>query len=328
MANPILDNFENLIRPGPRIEWLEKWLLEEVWTTGRYQSLSPIEYLNDGESKVNELEEIIAQAAYRLYDEFLEEPPKERNVLSFIEDAESNALVIFDGLSLREIPVLLNLAQKSNFIVQEVGVSRSALPTDTISFIEQRLKFGSVAPSQLPKRREFKERGISAYYYDSPSQRHILELDAKKLFLWSAFPDNTYSDSGARFAQHFEQIHKLLETAWLNTVQQIPRGRRIFITSDHGYVYLGAGLTFARSNSELRPLSEYLGGERYRLLSEVDDQPPEHPDLAVFRSLKVAVLRGRIQTHPPGKATSRLYKHGGLSIMEMLVPWVVLEAKT
>ncbi|HZX15018.1 MAG TPA: hypothetical protein VFF49_11540 [Thermodesulfobacteriota bacterium] len=328
MTNLILNNFESLIRPGPRIEWLEKWLLGEVWTTVRYQSLSPIEYLNDGESKVNELEEIIAQAAYRLYDEFLEEPRQGRNILGFIENDESSALVIFDGLSLREIPVLLNLAQKSNFIVQEVGVSYSALPTETISYIEQRLKLGSVAPSQLPRRREIKEKGISAYYYDSQSQRHLLDPDARKLFLWSAFPDNTYSDSGARFAEHFEQIHTLLETAWLNTVQQIPRGRRILITSDHGYVYLGAGLTFARSNSELRPLSEYLGGERHRDLTEEGNQPPEHPDLAVYPNHKVAVLRGRIQTHPPGKSATRLYKHGGLSIMEMLVPWIVLEAKT
>lgn len=320
-----MDNFRDLIAQGSRVEWLERWLLEEVWTAERYQNLSPSEYLKDGESKVNELEEIIAKAAYRLYDEFLDEPPPGRNVLDFIGSEQPCALAIFDGLSLREIPVLLNLAQKSNFTIREIGTSYSTLPTETIDFIGQKLKFGSVAPSQLPRRREVKERGIAAYYYDSPSQQHPLDRDSKKLLLWSAFPDNTYSDSGARFAQHFMQIHTRLETAWLNTVQQIPHRQRILITSDHGYVYFGSGLSFERSNPELRPLSEYLGGERYRRLTEEGGQPPEHPDLAVYPNYKVAVLRGRVQTHPPGKSASRLYKHGGLSIMEMLVPWIVLE---
>ena len=325
MSNLIVDNFQDLIAQGSRVEWLERWLLEKVWTTERYQGLSPYEYLKDGESKVNELEEIIAKAAYRLYDEFLNESPPGRNVLDFIESEQLCALVIFDGLSLREIPVLLNLARKSNFTIREIGVSCSTLPTETIDFIERKLKFGRVAPSQLPRRREVKDKGIAAYYYNNPSQQHLFNRDSKKLLLWSAFPDNTYSDSGARFAQHFEQIHILLETAWFNTVQQIPHGRRILITSDHGYVYFGSGLSFERSNPELRPLSEYLGGERYRRLSEKDIKPPEHPDLAVYPKYKVAVLRGRIQTHPPGKSASRLYKHGGLSIMEMLVPWIVLE---
>jgi len=324
MSNLIMDNFHSLIAQGPRIKWLEKWLLREIWSTERYNSLSPLKYLNDGESKVNELEEIIVQAAYRLYDEFLDESPQGRNVLDFLESEDFCALVIFDGLSLREIPVLLNLAEKSNLTIGQVGVSCSSLPTETIDFIEQKLKFGSVAPSQLPRRKEIKEKGITVYYYDNPSQQYPIDQNSKKLLLWSAFPDNTYSDSGARFAQHFEQIHTLLETAWLNTVQQISRGRKILITSDHGYVYLGAGLSFARSNPELRPLTEYLGGERYRRLRKGDNPPPEHPDLIVYPNRKVAVLRGRVQTHPPGKSASRLYKHGGLSIMEMLVPWIVL----
>ena len=71
-------------------------------------------------------------------------------------------------------------------------------------------------------------------------------------------------------------------------------------------------------------MTEDFGDERYRRLTEEDVKPPEHPDLAVYPGRKVAVLRGRIQTHPPGKGANRLYKHGGLSIMEILVPWIVL----
>lgn len=51
-----------------------------------------------------------------------------------------------------------------------------------------------------------------------------------------------------------------------------------------------------------------------------------HPDLAVFPHRRVAMVRGRVQTHPPGPAATRLYKHGGLSLMEMLTPWIVLDS--
>jgi hypothetical protein len=105
-------------------------------------------------------------------------------------------------------------------------------------------------------------------------------------------------------------------------VQQIPAGRTILITSDHGYVYFGAGLSFSRDNTALRPLSAYLGGERCKRLE--GRAAPEHADLLVLHDRDVALMRGRVQTHPPGPASSRLYRHGGLSLMEMLTPWLVL----
>ena len=39
----------------------------------------------------------------------------------------------------------------------------------------------------------------------------------------------------------------------------------------------------------------------------------------------VSMIRGRVQTHPRGEAARKLYKHGGLSLMKMLTPWVILE---
>ena len=121
------------------------------------------------------------------------------------------------------------------------------------------------------------------------------------------------------------QIQALLESAWKATVMPIPRGRRILVTSDHGYVFLDAGLSFTRQRDELRPLSAYLGGERYARLSE-SGEPPSHEDLKVYPARDVAVLKGRVQPHPPGPASNKLYKHGGLSLMEMLTPWLVLSA--
>ena len=325
---PLLDRalLDRLTVPGPRLPWLAEWLMEDVWSSDRYADLGPLEYLQQGEKEVNAFEELLAAAAWRIYDELLTPPSSERDLSTFLEGQEPRSAVVFDGLSLREVPAVLRLAEQARLEIQTVGFSLAAVPGDTMEYVEQRLGAGRVAPSQLRSRRELAERGIKAYYYSHQNQQHRLEENGETLLLWSAFPDNTYADSPARFPQHFEQIHSLLETAWLNTIQQLPKGRRILITSDHGYVFFGSGLSFARDNEELRPLRAYLAGERFRRLGD-GTPPPEHPDLAVLEDKGVAVIRGRVQTHPPGPAAAKLYKHGGLSLMEMLTPWIVLEGR-
>jgi hypothetical protein len=316
--------FERLCAPGSRLPWLREWLLGSVWTAQRYAARSPVEFLEQGEREVNELEEIIAAAAPRIYDELLGNVSPERDVRAFLDDMQPCAVVVFDGLSLREVPLLLRLAEKSKLTpLESPDFSFAAVPSETVDFIDQRLRFGRIAPSLWRDGKAISNSDIKAYYYDSPTSRQRLDADAQALLLWSSFPDQTYKDSGARFPQHFEQMHTLLETAWMNTVQQIPASRTILVTSDHGYVYFGSGLSFSRSNTAVRPLTAYLGGERSARISE-KGQPPQHPDLLAPPGRDLAIIRGRVQTHPPGPASNKLYKHGGLSLMEMLTPWLVL----
>lgn len=324
MPSLSLKILDRLTLQGPRLEWLRDWLLGEVWTPARYDDFGAIEFLNRGEREVNEMEEVLSAAAPRIYDELLADPVPERSVRTFLERRRPCATVVFDGLSLREIPIILRLAQEGGFTVCEVDVTTAAVPSETVDFVAQRLQAGRVSPSQLPGRRELKQAEIEVFYYDHEGRRHQLPVDCPALCLWSAFPDQTYQDSGARFPNHFGELHRRLEAVWRNTVQAVPAGRTILVTSDHGYVFFGPGCSAPRTNQEIRPLTDWLGGERSRPL-EPGQEPPAHRDLAVIPSRHVTMVRGRAQTHPPGPAGARLYKHGGLSLMEMLTPWVVLE---
>jgi hypothetical protein len=316
--------FERLAAPGPRLPWLVDWLTSCVWSRERFASLQAERYLLDGERMVNDLEEVIAAAAPRCYDEMLV-PPAGRGVLEAIERENRLSVVIFDGLSLREVPALVRLTEQSALRVVEQAVSTAAVPSETVDFIEQRLRLPRVAPSQLPGRRDLADRGLAAYYYSHPGERHVLDGAALTLLLWSAFPDNTYKDSGARFETHFAQIRHWLEPAWNATVMSLPRDRRVLITSDHGYVFLGSGLSFSRSREELRPLADYFGSDRAARLS-TSGEPPAHRDIATYPDRDAAMLKGRIHPHTSGPASNRLYRHGGLSLMEMLTPWLLLEA--
>lgn len=324
MSTLTRDIFDRLTAPGPRLPWLREWLLEEVWTLTLYEGRGPQEFLERGERMVSDLEEVMAAAAPRIYDELAADPPPQRDLRAFLERERPCAAVVFDGLSLREVPLILNLAGQGGFDVREVDVATAAVPSDTMAFVEQRLRAGPVAPSDLGRRRELKEAGIEAFYYNQEGARHLLAPEAQALCLWSAFPDQTYQDSGARFVNHFVEIHDRLEAAWRNTVQALSGRRKILITSDHGYIFFGHGCSAPRDNQAIRPLTEWLRGERWRSLADGEDAPA-HPDLAVIAHRRVAMIRGRVQTHPPGPASARLYKHGGLSLMEMLTPWIILE---
>lgn len=301
--------------------------MDEVWSRDRYEAMSAIDYLQSGEKLVNDVEEIIAAAASRSYDELVLPPPPERDLREFLNTQQPCAAVVFDGLSLREIPLIHQLAKESKLNVVESGWSTAATPSETVYFVEQRLRVSRIAPSQLPGNRELSRNGIACHYLEQVNQQRQLSPNAASILLWSSFPDYRYKERDARFAEMFENLHAMMTTAWQNSVQAITRQaprRRILITSDHGYIFFGAGCSANCDNDFIRPLTEYLGGDRCAELSK-HPSPPDHRGLAVFPDRDVAMIRGRIQTHPRGEPARKIYKHGGLSLMEMLTPWVLLE---
>jgi len=325
MQNSFKLIFEKLTEPGSRLPWIKEWLLEEVWSSASYQKDSPLEFLHRGEEKVNHLELLISSAATRIYDE-LTSYPHDTKVLQKELSSPETAVVVFDGMSLREIPMIIKLAEKSGFTMVERDAACAAVPSETIDYIERELPCGRVAPSQLQGRKELKERGIAALYSGNYAQPLSGDYKGMALLLWSSFPDSTYSDSGARFERHFENMHALFETAWINTVQQIKGTRKIIITSDHGYIFFGAGMDFPRNQAELRELNSYFGNDRSVSIAEKGD-PPVSGDIYIDAAGNVAMIKGRIKTRSTGEAAAKLYKHGGLSLMEMLTPWVVLEKR-
>ena len=321
----ILDQalFRKLTEPSPRLTWIAKWLLEDVWNRDRYQTHAPNDFLRGGEEQVNRLEILVASAADRIYGELLSNPDPSKTLLSALSDSNT-ALIVFDGLSIREIPMILNLADKSGFKVSMTGTSQAAIPSETMDFIKRELSCGRIAPSQLQSRKELKEKGIVMIYSGDITQPLSGEYEESPLLVWSSFPDVTYKDSGARFESHFENIHTLFETAWMNIVQSIKGKKRIIITSDHGYIFFGTGMDFPRSSFEMRGLNAYFGNDRNVSLEEKPDIPVSD-DIYICESQKTALVKGRVRTKSTGDAARKLYKHGGLSLMEMITPWIELE---
>ena len=327
---PSLDfKVADLFAEGERLPAIKKWLAETVWTADRYQQQEPEQFLRDGETTVCRLEELIATGAQEIWDELQADTNRAPTLKSWLALdaplalASPRAAVVFDGLSLREMPLLHRLAAESGFKVKASHVIATCLPTETFDFVEQRVIDSRLGPSQIPGRTELAERNVKAFYLDQPTSRHTFPV-GPSLLVWSTYPDRLFTDDSARSEALFANFHRnYVPTIWKNALQDIPRGLPIVVTSDHGYIFFGAGMEADRRSEA----PELLGQARNKQFAPGQPLPPWNPDLQMLPSVRTAMLRGRLRARPSGTSSRKLYQHGGFSLMEVLVPWIELELR-
>jgi hypothetical protein len=318
---------QRLSGEGSRLQAITEWLTNTVWSADRYAASSNEDYLRKGEAAVCEVEELIAAGAPRVWDELAAASASAPSIADWLGLSaplpltEPHAVVVFDGLSLRELPMLLEHAAASGFHVKSARAISTCLPTETQQFVEQRVLGTPLSPSALPGRRELAAKNVQAFYFGQPNSRDNFP-SGRSLLVWSHYPDGLFFDDNARSEKLFETFASYIETIWKNTVQAIPARVPIVVTSDHGYVFFGAGGEATALHHDAGSLVEQ---GRWRAFPPEAQFPAWHPDLQLVPSRRLALLRGRIRTRKPGPSSNRLYQHGGFSLMEVLVPWLELE---
>ena len=317
----------SLFQEGTRLPSIKQWLSDTVWSRARYDVLDPETYLREGEEAVTRAEELIATGALSLWDELEAESRQSPAIKSWLGiDAplpleKPRAAIVFDGLSLREMPLILKMAESTGLKVKSAGVIATSLPTETVNFVEQRVIGTRIGPSQLKGRRELGEKNVAAFYLSQPNTREVYSAD-RSLLIWSSYPDRLFFNDEARSEQLFTTFHRdHIPVIWKCTAQAIPAGMPIVITADHGYVFFGASFEANRHSSAPAILDQ----ARFKEFSPTEPFPEWHPDLQLLSASRTAMLRGRLRTKPQGTSSRKLYQHGGFSLMEVLVPWVELE---
>jgi len=320
---------ERLFDEGERLPAIKSWLTDTVWTPARYQQNDPEQYLRSGEEAVCRLEELIATGAQGVWDELQADCPQAPTVKSWLALdaplplANPRAAVVFDGLSLRELPLLLKMAEDSGFRVKSTRVVATSLPTETIHFVDECVIGTRIGPSQLPGRTELAEKNIEAFYLDQATARHRF-TPGRSVLLWSTYPDRLFADDNARNETLFTNFHRnYVPTIWKNTLQDLPGGLPIVVTSDHGYIFFGASLEATRDSDA----PGLLGQARWKEFTPDEALPAWHPDLQILPPTRTAMMRGRLRARPQGTSSRKLYQHGGFSLMEVLVPWIELEPR-
>lgn len=282
--------------------------------------------------EVGKLDHLLSTSAWDLWESFGTSVPATAQRLAawWAEPFQAKAVLILDGLSLRELPWLVQGAERHGFAIHTVAACGSELPPETNEFAEA---LGFSNRSQLQNNGGAKARILA------PARTECVALpwlDCAKLIdsspnwvFWHQWPDNKLHD-GSGAGQGLDQLtrdvaEQLTGDDFWHFVTRLAHGRRMVITSDHGYA--ATGLFFDAAEDQAQYLKETFKSGRSRSAKTLEelDRGPFAPPAALTvdgphgpHLLALGRLKWRSQGGYPTLA------HGGLSLLEVLSPFVEL----
>ena len=279
--------------------------------------------------EIGELDLFLSSSGWDLWQVFGDSVERTSNRLTrwWAEPFSAKAVLILDGLSLRELPWLLQGAKARGFTTHEVAVCASELPGETDEFARA---LGFANRSKLQN-----NGGGGLTHKLQPAQTESIDLPwkdceglvgsasgAKNWVFWHHWPDAKLHDYGA--GQGLELLTKdaaqqLSSDDFWSFVERLATGRRLVITSDHGYAATGY---FPDADGEVgRFLKQMFGSSRSK--AGAGETGPFVPPVALHidgpHGAHLLALGRRKWKSQGGYPT---LTHGGLSLLEVLSPFV------
>lgn len=257
-------------------------------------------YYQKGERLTSKFEKIIFNVFSEIYNIIIEKGIS-NNVIKEILSKEKFCLIIMDGMSIREVSLLLNKIDNYEISFQ---FTYSALPSETQFFTKK--YFNARSPSQIRGKRDYKY-----VHLQRDDKIEDIPLNEKKMIIWSTYPDQMFSYFKNGFeSQDLEKIGRKTVKILLNLIKYLIRSREIIITSDHGYFI---------DTYSWNGIDDYFTGERYAL--KVPD-----PLKRFYRKVNnYWILIGRYNTIKRGRYVH--LRHGGLSFLETIIPLIKIKEK-
>lgn len=237
----------------------------------------------------------------------------------------AKAVLILDGLSLRELPWLLHGAKERGYSV-DVTATASELPGETNMFAKA---LGFSSRSQLQNNGGDKNQKLHSARtecVDMPWKDCAGLIDSTPNWVfWHQWPDNRlHEESGAGKGLDVltnDVAMQLTNDDFWQFVERLATGRQLVITSDHGYAATGYFFDAAEDESAFLKTTFKSG----RSVTGTGDVGSFVPPVAMqinnqhgSHLLAVGRWKWRSQGGYPTLA------HGGLSLLEVLSPFVVL----
>lgn len=276
--------------------------------------------------EIGALDNFLSSSGWDLWQSFGDtvERTSDRLVRWWSEPYSAKAVLVLDGLSLRELPWLLQGAKERGFTLHEVSANASELPGETNEFA-QALGFGS--------RSQLQNNGGGLAHRLQPAQTESVDMPwkdceglvngAPNWVFWHHWPDSRIHD-GAGAGQGLETLTKdaaeqFSSDAFWAFVERLATGRRLVITSDHGYAATGY---FPDAEGEV---GQYLKKtfSSGRSTSGVGETGPFVPPVALqVNSPHGAYLLALGRRKWKSQGGYPTLTHGGLSLLEVLSPFV------
>ncbi|HUR42187.1 MAG TPA: hypothetical protein VM240_13565 [Verrucomicrobiae bacterium] len=278
--------------------------------------------------QVEALDHFLSTSGWDLWPAFgtAVERTSERLVRWWAQPFGAKAVLILDGLSLRELPWLLQGAKEHGFTIHSASASGSELPGETDEFARalgfssrsQLQNNGAGLSHRLPKAR--------TECVDMPWKDCAQFVDASPNWVfWHHWPDSQVHD-GSGAGQGLEMLSKdaaeqLSSNDFWQFVETLAKGRRLVITSDHGYAATG--------------LFHDAPDDQAKFLKDVFKSGRSKPGTSNAGSAIPPVALQITSPHGPCLMALGRWKwrsqggyptlaHGGLSLLEVLSPFVEL----
>jgi hypothetical protein len=274
-----------------------------------------------------DLDLLLSSAGWELWNDFqVSVPSTSSRLRDFWKNAVGpRAVLILDGMSLRELLIFAREAPKNGLSIQDIQLTRSELPADTTSFSRA---------LGLPQRSSLENNGRPSTFALADAHTETTNLpweDCKgrlgshpNCFFWHHWPDSKlheFSNANYGVDALVEQVSNQMSSVdFWDFVKELAHGRQLIITSDHGYA--ASGLFGDSTTEQSNYLKDVLKSQRFA--------PTNNGSIGRFcppvdRVLdtpygKTRFALGRRKWKSPGGYPTLV--HGGLSLLEVLVPYI------
>lgn len=272
---------------------------------------------------------ILAEAAWELWASYSSNATRNSEELRSWcsgSSAGGRAVLILDAFSLRELHLLLSGAKTRGIEPTLVKVTGSEIPSDTNTFSQA---LGLSSRSQLsyngkPAGFRLFDSGVYTDVLSHPSGDCVSRISNDcNVLIWHTWlddlihvhkrlPDQIYSAAAV----------ELQGDGFWNFVNRLRQGRKLVITSDHGYA---DGKLFSSEEMDshvIDTLRDAFGASRYREASGT--WPNKFMPPLVHCENGHYVVMGQRKWKVQGGFPNLL--HGGMSLLEVAVPFIELPA--
>jgi len=285
--------------------------------------------------EIGALDHFLSTSGWDLWQDFGEsvERTSAQLIRWWDEPYAAKAVLILDGLSLRELPWLIHGAKERGFVIGKSGASASELPGETNQFARA---LGFSSRSQLQDNgggSSHKLRGARTECVGLPWRECATlvasQPGAKNWLFWHEWPVNKiHAAAGA--GQGLDVLtrdvgEQLTSNAFWDFVERLTAGRRLMITSDHGYAATGLFYDAAEAQADYLKATLKSGRSIAGTAENGPFIPPATLQVTNTHGRHVLAL-GRWKWKSPGGYPT--LAHGGLSLLEVLSPFIEITKST
>jgi len=279
------------------------------------------------ENAVADVDLFLATAGWDLWAGFPKSVERTADALArwWTERDGARAVLILDGLSLRELPWLLTGLSERGYSIHDQHVTGAELPPETspfalaLGFASRSALYNNGAGNghRLPGART---ECLKVAWEDAAAQ---VTADPRWV-IWHEWPDyrvHELAEHGKGLTDLAGEVRKALRSdGFWKLIERLAQGRRLAITSDHGYAAAGLFPDIADPAQVQHMKDRFKAGR-----SAPDDRspspwvPPVDLVLESPHGRHCYVLGRRKWKVAGGHPT---LSHGGLSVLEVLVPFL------